>query len=138
MGSITPGEITLGDMMVLDRVWDIFEYIEIDWKRYARLARFRSPDAARAFHATLGEDKPGGNFQVTRLDIATLEKLFDVISEIRVDWARLADRSNIGDIEATKTIFPELADFEAEMSWDTESCDSIPVPVKKVSKRAWL
>ncbi|KAK8109187.1 hypothetical protein PG984_014988 [Apiospora sp. TS-2023a] len=100
---------------------DIFEYIEIDWVKFARIVGFKSAAAARAFHATLGEDKPGGNFHVTRLDVATIEPMFDFVSVARVDWQRLADRSHIGDIEATKAIFFNLAAFEAEMSWDSDS-----------------
>lgn len=102
---------------------------QIDWAKFARLVGFRSPTAARDFYATLGDDRPGRNFTVTRVDIATIEKLFDVVSEIKVDWDRLADRSNLGDVEATKAIFPNLAAFEAEMSWDSDS-DSDDTPNK--------
>ncbi|KAK7960440.1 hypothetical protein PG988_011654 [Apiospora saccharicola] len=98
--------------------------LQIDWVKLARIVGFKSAAAARAFHATLGEDKPGGNFHVTRLDIATIEPMFDFVSVARVDWQRLADRSHIGDVEATKAIFFNLAAFEAEMSWDPDSDDS--------------
>ncbi|KAK8091556.1 hypothetical protein PG997_001917 [Apiospora hydei] len=81
------------------------------------MAGFRSAAAARDFFKTLGEEKPGQPYTVTPLDIETIEKMFDIFTDITVDWERLADRSLVGDSEAAKIIFGGLAAFEEEMKY---------------------
>ncbi|KAK8076035.1 hypothetical protein PG994_003307 [Apiospora phragmitis] len=111
-------KITAGDMVVLDR---------IDWDKFARMAGFKSARDAQAFYITLGEDKPGGQFAVTPLDMMILDDfIYDIFTACKVNWDLLARRSSFLDARAAQSYYCELATFESEMNSDIDTDDMAP------------
>ncbi|KAK8078366.1 hypothetical protein PG996_004536 [Apiospora saccharicola] len=86
--------ITAEQMDVLDRLWDIFESVNINWMVLAYHARFESSEDAKEHYNDIGQYQPS-KFEITRRDIKTVVGLAGILYGVKIDWQRVAVRSGI-------------------------------------------
>ncbi|KAK8092195.1 uncharacterized protein PG998_015027 [Apiospora kogelbergensis] len=86
--------ITGKKMDVLDRLWDIFEIVEIDWATFGLICGFNKGKDAKDHYDDIGKTKPS-KFHITRRDIKTVVDLEPILRSVKIDWKRVSLRSGL-------------------------------------------
>ncbi|KAK6825963.1 hypothetical protein PG995_014452 [Apiospora arundinis] len=103
--------ITGEDMDVLDRLWDIFESVEIKWFTLSVRGGFITVEHAKNHYDYIGKNRPG-KFNITRRDLKIVAGLADILRNVKIDWKRVAVRSGFRDEVTAKAHHRDLAKLE--------------------------
>ncbi|KAK8024896.1 hypothetical protein PG990_002719 [Apiospora arundinis] len=115
MASDNGNTITGDEMDVLDRLWDIFESVEIKWVTLSIHGGFIDSEHAKNYYEDIGKGKPG-KFNITRRDLQTVAGLSDILGNVKVgiqiDWKRVAIRAGFRDKVTAKAYHPDMVKLE--------------------------
>ncbi|KAK8134910.1 hypothetical protein PG984_006922 [Apiospora sp. TS-2023a] len=107
--------ITGEQMDVLDRLWDIFKSVEINFMALAYHAGFETLGDAEDHYNDIGMNPPS-KIEITRRDLKTVIGLACILEGVKavpqIDWNRVALRSGLRNGEIAKAHHRDLAMLE--------------------------